>query len=190
MKINSICIKNYISNKKNLWVFLDEDRILDDLDFLKTLPRKKIIGVVVRTKNKKALYKKTKLISKICRMKRFKLLVSSNPQIAMAVGAYGVHLPRKIKNIRLFKRLSYSCSFHGFSDTRRAKNLKVNSVFISPLFKTTSSNKKKPLGLMRLLFLSRSLKYEIGVLGGVNNKNICSLRNKQIKHIGGVSLFF
>ena len=58
---------------------------------------------------------------------------------------------------------------------RRAKNLKVNKVFISPLFKTTSSNKKKPLGLTRLLFLSRSLKCEIGVLGGVNNKNIFKL---------------
>ena len=43
MKINSICIKNYISKKKNLWVFLDEDRILDELDFLKSLPRKKLL---------------------------------------------------------------------------------------------------------------------------------------------------
>ena len=54
-------------------------------------------------------------------MKGFKLVVSSSPQIAMAVGAYGVHFSRKIKNIRIYKRLSYSCSFHGFSDIRRAK---------------------------------------------------------------------
>ena len=69
-------------------------------------------------------------------------------------------------------------------------SLNVNKVFISPLFKTTSSNKKKPLGLTRLLILSRSLKCEIGVLGGVNNKNIYKLRNKGITHIAGVSLFF
>ena len=75
-------------------------------------------------------------------MKGYKLVVSFNPQIAMAVGAYGVHFSRKIKNIRIFKKLSYSCSFHGFSDTRRVKNLKVKSVFISPLFKTSSSKKK------------------------------------------------
>ena len=190
MKINSIFMKNYISKGKNLWVFFDEERIFDEVAFLKSLPSNKVAGVVVRTKNKKTLYKKTKLISKICRMKRYKLVVSSNPQIAMAVGAYGVHFSRKTKNIRLFKKLFYSCSYHGFSDKRRAQNLKVKSVFISPLFKTTSSSKKKPLGLTRLLFFSRSLKCDIGVLGGVNNKNIFSLRNKQIKHIGGVSLFF
>ena len=189
MKINSICIKNYIVKNQNLWVFLDEDRIFDELSFLKSLPSKKVFGVVLRTKNKKILYKKAKLISKVCRLKGYKLVVCFNPQVAMAVGAYGVHFSRKIKNIRIFKKLSYSCSFHGFSDTRRVKNLKVKSVFISPLFKTSSSKKKKPLGITRLLFLSRSLKCEIGILGGVNNKNIFSLRNKQIKHIGAVSLF-
>ena len=36
-------------------------------------------------------------------MKGFKLVVSSSPQIAMAVGAYGVHFSRKIKNIRIYK---------------------------------------------------------------------------------------
>ena len=190
MKINSICINNYIFKKKNLWIFLDEDRIFEELAFLKSLPSKKAIGVVVRTKNKKTLYKKAKLISKVCRMKRYKLVITSNPQIAMAVGAYGVHFSRKTKNIRFFKKLFYSCSYHGFPDKRRALNLKAKSIFISPLFKTTSSSKKKPLGLTRLLFFSRSLKCDIGVLGGVNNKNIFSLRNKQIKHIGGVSLFF
>ena len=58
MKINSICINNYIFKKKNLWIFLDEDRIFDELAFLKSLPLKKLIGVVVRTKNKKTYIKK------------------------------------------------------------------------------------------------------------------------------------
>ena len=86
--------------------------------------------------------------------------------------------------------MSYSCSFHKFSDLRRTIDLKIKKVFISPIFKTASSNSKKPIGLTRLLFLSRSLKCEIGVLGGVNKKNISKLRNKRITHIAGVSLFF
>ena len=81
-------MKNYISKRKNLWVFFDEERIFDEVAFLKSLPSNKVAGVVVRTKNKKTLYKKTKLISKIYRMKRYKLVVSSNPQIAMAVGIW------------------------------------------------------------------------------------------------------
>ncbi len=190
MKINSICIKNYSPNSPTMWLFLDEDRISDELAFLRLLPSAKFIGVVVRTKNKKLLYKKTKLVSKICKMKGFKVVVSSSPQIAMSVGAYGVHFSKEVKNTRTYKQLSYSCSFHKLSDIRKTISLGVNKVFISPVFKTTSSNKKKPLGLTRLLFLSRSLKCEIGVLGGVNKKNIIKLRNKGVKHIAGVSLFF
>ena len=190
LKIKTTCIKKYRSNFPNIWIFLDEDRIVDELAFLKLLPSAKFIGIVVRTKNKKLLYKKTKLVSKICKMKGFKIVVSSSPQIAMSVGAYGVHFSRDIKNTRIYSKLSYSCSFHKLSDIRRTMSLSVNKVFISPLFKTTSSNKKKPLGLTRLLILSRSLKCEIGVLGGVNKKNIYKLRNKGITHIAGVSLFF
>ena len=78
---------------------------------------------------------------------------------------------------------------YNLSDIRRSENLGVNKVFISPVFKTTSSKKKKPLGLTRLLFLSRSLKCEIGVLGGVNRKNI-TMQKQRISHVAGVSLFF
>ena len=190
MKINSICIKKYKLNLPIFWLFLDEDRIENELAFLKLLPSAKFIGVIVRTKNKKALYKKTKLVSKICKMKGFKVVVSCSPQIAMSVGAYGVHFSKDVKNTRTYNKLSYSCSFHNFTDIRRTRNLGVDKVFISPVFKTTSSNKKKPLGLTRLLFLSRSLKCDIGILGGVNEQNITKLRNKRITHIGGVSLFF
>ncbi|MDC3024107.1 thiamine phosphate synthase [Alphaproteobacteria bacterium] len=190
MKINSICIKSFSLKNVHFWIFLDEDRIQDEITFLKMLPSSNLIGVVVRTKNKKLLYKKAKIISKICSVKRYKVVVSSSPVIAMSIGAYGVHFPKKIKNIRTYKKLLYSCSFHGLSDLRRAKNLKVNKVFISPIFKTTSSRKKKSLGLTRLLFLSRSLKCEIGVLGGVNQKNISKLKSSRITHIAGVSLFF
>ena len=49
MKINSICIKT-TSPRKNLWIFLDEDRIFDEIAFFKGFASNKIIGVVVRTK--------------------------------------------------------------------------------------------------------------------------------------------
>ena len=71
MQVNSICIKKGTSSCPNLWIFLDEDRIADDISFLKSLPSTKLLGVVVRTKNKKYLYNKTKQLGKICRLKGF-----------------------------------------------------------------------------------------------------------------------
>ncbi len=190
MQVNSICIKKGSSYYPNLWIFLDEERISDETSFLKSLPSTKNLGVVVRTKKKKHLYNKTKQVEKICRLKGFKVFVSANPQIAMSAGADGVHFPQECRKTRLYNSLSYSCSFHKFSDLRRTIDLKIKKVFISPIFKTASSNSKKPIGLTRLLFLSRSLKCEIGVLGGINKKNINTLRKKNISHVAGVSIFF
>ena len=189
MQVKSICVKKKTNQNPNLWIFLDDDRIDDEISFLKNLPFNRSLGVVVRTKNNRNLYKKSKMVGKIAKLKGFKLLVSSNSQIALSVGAFGVHFPKEIKKNRMHKTLFYSCSFHEFSDVRRVIDLKVKTVFISPIFKTTSDKKKKPIGLTRLLFLSRSLKCDIGVLGGISKKNIKKFRKKNISHFAGVNMF-
>ncbi len=190
MQVNSIFIKRKCRRKLPfLWLFLDEDRIFNEATLLKSIPSSKSLGVIVRVKKKKHLYKKTKKVNKICKAKGFSIFVSSNPQIALSVGADGVHFPRQFKQVRKYAKLLYSCSFHGLSDLRKTKNLKVEKVFISPIFKTNSNKKKKPLGLTRLLFLSRSLRCEVGVLGGINSSNIKKFCGKGISHLGGVSAF-
>ncbi len=189
MQVKSISVKKESGQDTNLWIFLDEDRINDEISFLKSIPFNRSVGVVIRTKDKRKLYKKAKVLGKIAKLKGFKMLVSSNSQIALSVGAFGVHLPNKIKKNRVYKPLAYSCSFHGLSDMRRVIDLKVKKVFISPIFRTTSGNKKKPIGLTRLLFLSRSLKCDIGVLGGISKKNIKKFRKKNISHFAGVDMF-
>ena len=34
------------------------------------------------------------MVGKVAKLKGFKLLVSSNPRIALSVGAFGVHFPK------------------------------------------------------------------------------------------------
>ena len=189
IQVNSICYRKKNFNYPTLWFFLDEDRIKDEIALLKNIPAKICIGVIVRTKNKKNLYKKAKKVAKICKLKGFKFFVSSYPKIALAVAADGVHFSQDIKKARIYKSLIYSSSFHKLSDLRRIIDLKTKKVFISPIFKTASRKLKKPIGLTRLLFLSRSLKCEIGVLGGINKKNIKRFRKKNISYIGGVEIF-
>ena len=174
-QVNSICVKNSTFYDPNLWIFLDEERILNYASFLKSISSTKLVGVVVRSKNKKNLYNKAKQVTRICRSKGFKVFISSCPLVAMSVGADGVHYSQEYRKGRLYSSLSYSCSFHKFSDIRRTIDLKVKRVFISPVFKTSSSVLKKPIGLTRLLFLSRLLKCEIGVLGGGNKKRHATL---------------
>ena len=129
------------------------------------------------------------MLGKICKLKGFKFYVSSDPLIALSTGADGVHFSKKSRNNRVYSSLTYSCSFHNMSDLRRTRNLKVKKVFISPIFETASCYTKKPVGLTRLLFLSRSLKCDIGVLGGISKKNIKKFRKKNISHFAGVNMF-
>ena len=189
MQVKSICFKKNSFLNAKLWIFLDEDRITDESSFLSGLPSSRLIGVIVRTKKKKNLYKKAKLLGKICKLKGFKFYVSSDPLIALSTGADGVHFSKYSRSNRVYSSLSYSCSFHNMSDLRRTRNLKVKKVFISPIFETSSCKTKKPVGLTRLSFLSRSLRCEIGVLGGINIKNLKKFRKKKISHIGGVDIF-
>ena len=88
-----------------------------------------------------------------------------------------------------YKNLQTSCSFHGLNEIRRVKNFAVSRVFVSPIFKTSSSTEKKPLGLKLLNVYLNQLDCERAVLGGIGLKNIRCLRNRNISSIGGISLF-
>ena len=95
--------KKGILNYPNLWIFLDEDRVSDEILFLKSIPATRQLGIIVRTKNKKYLYNKAKKVRKICRLKGFKFFISSSPEIAMSLGADGVHFSQESRKTRIYK---------------------------------------------------------------------------------------
>ena len=66
IQVNSICYRKKNFNYPTLWFFLDQDRIKDEIALLKNIPAKICIGIIIRTKNKKNLYKKAKKVAKIC----------------------------------------------------------------------------------------------------------------------------
>ena len=80
-----------------------------------------------------------------------------------------------------------SCSFHQRNDTRRVRNLNAQFVFISPLFITESDKGKIPLGLLKISLLAKFLKYQYSVLGGINDNNIKTLRNRGITSVSGLN---
>ena len=145
------------------------------------------MGIIFRIKNKKFKYSKAKKVLKICKKRKFPLVVADDPELALSLGAYGTHLSKRVMYRRKYNKLKYSCSAHGLSDTRRVKNLKVDLTFISPLFKTTSSKLKKPLGLIFLGLVSVYISCNYGALGGINIKNIRLLRSRNINTLGGLS---
>ena len=180
------------NNKKKIlyWVFLDSNRIANYDLFLNSLPSNKNIGVIIRSKNKNNLYKTSKSLAKICKRKKFTFLISSNLAIAKAVGADGVHYSKDFFFAKANSKMFISCSLHKRNDFRRVKNLNANFVFISPLFITNSDKEKVPLGLNRISLLANLLKCQYSVLGGVNESNIKTLRNRGISSVSGLDYIY
>ncbi len=174
-------------NSPIFWIFLDENRLENYENFIAQIPSKIKVGIIFRIKNKKLRYNKAKRVLKMCKKRHFPFVVADDPQLALTLGAYGTHLSKQVIYTRKYNKLKYSCSAHGYNDMRRINNLKVNYAFISPLFKTTSSKLKKPLGLTLLGLVSEYISCKYGVLGGISLKNIRSLRSRNMNTLGGLS---
>ena len=112
-------------------MFLDSERIHDYKKFIKLIPASKNIAIVMRCKKKKYDYSYAKELLKLCRRKKFTFLISNHYNIAKAIGADGVHFSNKFNFARKDKTLLTSCSFHKYSDFKRARQLFADLAFIS-----------------------------------------------------------
>lgn len=166
---------------------MNDDQTKNIENLLKNLPPVNIFGLIIRGKSKTSIYKRAKLFGKICKKKRLPFYISTFPNIALLSGADGVHYPKNIKFSRKLNGLKVSCSFHGLNGIRRVRDLKANRAFLSPIFKTTSSIQKKPLGLKMLNIYFSKLGCKKAVLGGMDIDKLRELRNRNISSVGGIS---
>ena len=188
--------KVYSLSRKNknetilIWIFLDSDRINNYKKFINLIPDSKNIGVIFRSKKIKKEYHNVKELLRLCRKKKFTFLVSSSYIIAKSLGADGVHYARNFRYSRKDKKLLITCSYHGYYDAKRIKQVNAKMVFISPIFFTNSDANKKERGIINISFLANYIKTQYSVLGGVRENNINLLRNRGINSISGLDFIF
>jgi thiamine-phosphate pyrophosphorylase len=133
------------------------------------------------------------------RAQGLKILVGKDFALAKKIKADGVHfsdfdkLPLQFLKKKSFpKKFIFSFSSHNF---KSALKTKANMIFISPIFPTTSHAEAKSLGLKNLAkiaFKSKNPNYltrSVYALGGVNSKNIKSLRKLKISGFGAIDFF-
>ena len=148
------------------------------------------LQAIFRSKKIKKEYYNARELLKLCRKKKFTFLVSSSYIIAKSLGADGVHYPSIFRNCIQDKKLLITCSYHGYHDVKRIKQLHAKMVFISPIFLTNSDINKKERGKIYISFLANYIKTQYSVLGGVRENNIISLRNRGICSISGLDIIF
>lgn len=108
------------------------------------------------------------------------VIVSSRCDVAMAVGAYGVHLPeadipcseaRRLLGDRLVGR-----SVHSLASARAAAEDGADYVVFGPVFATPSHPDREPLGLDALRQVCAAVAIPVLAVGGVDGKRVAECR--------------
>ncbi len=121
------------------------------------------------------------------------LLINERLDIAVAVGADGVHLPEKglppgvVKD--LFPHLLVGYSAHSLEGVLYAQKEGADFVTLSPIFRTESHPKAEPLGLEELKRVSAKVNVPIYALGGVTQERIELCLKNGAYGVAGITMF-
>jgi thiamine-phosphate pyrophosphorylase len=129
-------------------------------------------------------------IKNYCKKKSIKFYLSNNIKLAIKLDLDGAYIPAFNRN---FEHLSYSFkkkfqiigSAHNLKEIRIKEIQKVNTIFLSSLFKKN----KNFLGINKFKILSKLSDKEIIALGGISKLNLKNLKNLKIKGFAGISFF-
>lgn len=122
---------------------------------------------------------------------RMQLYINARPDIAIAVGADGVHLPHRGLPVdrvaeRFGGRLTIGYSAHSIQDAHHAVQAGADYVTLSPIF--ASPGKGSPIGLQPLREVARSGIPVLG-LGGIGVEQIPAVLETGAQGVAGIRVF-
>ena len=170
---------------KNKYYFIStfDTNIIDKQD--------KQTTVIYRNYNSKIIDEELILrIKKYCKIRKIKFFLSNNIKLAIKLNLDGVYIPAFDKS---FKHLAYSYkkdfkiigSAHNLKEIRTKETQRVQSVFISSIFKKN----KNFLGINRFKNLAGLTKKNVVALGGISRANIKKINFLNQSDFAGISYF-
>jgi thiamine-phosphate pyrophosphorylase len=191
-----------LRNAKSLYFFTDRKKISDLNQVLKNLPKKTCVifrEYDLPSKNREELALK---YLKISRQFGYDFLVGKDFNLALKIKCDGVHFSDndltkfllKIRYSCLKNKLIFSFALHDTKNLFYHRKLKPDIIFLSPIFKTSSHENQKPLGLFNYLKIStifnkKITKNNFFPLGGIDLQNLRRLNKINITGFGAIDFF-
>jgi len=165
--------------------------------FIKTLDtnlikkQDKNTGIIYRDYTVKSYNKKLILkFNELCKKKNIKFFIANNIKLAKQLNLSGAYIPSFNKSM---SHLCYNFqvnftilgSAHNIKEMRIKEKQKVNTIFISSIFKKN----RNFLGLNKFKLLSNLTRNRVVALGGVSIKNIKKLKLTKSIMFAGISFF-
>jgi thiamine-phosphate pyrophosphorylase len=135
----------------------------------------KVIQYRDKNKNTAKMYKEALILRKICRDAIF--LINDRVDIALAVGADGVHLgsddfPYSIARKLLGKNKIIGLTAHNLGEAIKAQRIGAAYLGVSPIFSTnTKSDAGKPAGVQLIKEIKQRVSIPIIAIGGISLSN-------------------
>ena len=125
----------------------------------------------------------------ICKSKAIKFYIANDIKLAILLNSDGIYLSSYNKGLKFlnYRKLNFEIigSAHNLKDIKIKEIQKVQSIFISSLFKKN----KNYLGLNKFKIISKYTKKNIVALGGVSKSNLIKLKLINISSFAGISYF-
>ena len=118
------------------------------------------------------------MIKAFCKKNRLKFYLANNIDMALKLNLDGAYIPsfdKSLKNRKLDTNSTFELigSAHNFKELFQKRKQNIKTIFLSPIFKDTKTNKQLGLNRYRSFIKFSDLKYV--VLGGVKKENLKKL---------------
>tara|TARA_Y100000591_G_scaffold162239_1_gene139938 strand:+ start:1752 stop:2282 length:531 start_codon:yes stop_codon:yes gene_type:complete len=129
-------------------------------------------------------------IKKYCKLRKIKFYLSNNIKLAIKLDLDGAYIPSFNKSTKhlaysLKKKFKIIGSAHNIKEIKTKEIQKVNSIFVSSLFKRN----KNYLGVNKFKLISNLTKKKVVALGGISKDNLNKLRLLNNCEFAGISFF-
>jgi thiamine-phosphate pyrophosphorylase len=129
----------------------------------------------------------------LCRRYGAKLFINDRTDVALAVGADGVHLPATSFDPKDARRLLgadklIGVSTHSLAEARAAATAGANFIVFGPIFETPSKRGYgKPVGVQALRGVTRGVDVPVLAIGGVTIGNVAELQEAGAAGVAAVA---
>lgn len=121
------------------------------------------------------------------------VLISSRCDVAVAVGAAGVHLPERDVGIEfargLIRRGLVGRSVHSLDGAKRAQDEGADFVIYGPVWATASHPTDEPVGVEALAWLASSVRVPVLAIGGVSEERIAEVHAAGAAGYAAIGMF-
>jgi thiamine-phosphate pyrophosphorylase len=171
-----------------LYFFTDPERIADPIEVAERLPEG--TAIVYRHFGGRDRVAVARRLKRACHSRKLVLLIAADPELALHVGADGVHWPeRRLPPRRLDGFSLVTASAHSEPAVARAAAFGADACVISPVFPTNSVKSGRALGLFRAGQIARRSPIATVALGGVNAQTARSLVGRGFAGLAAVDAF-